>query len=225
MENKLIPWLTKELNDRGWSMRRLAQKAGLSHTQLSNVISGQRNITFDFCAAIAGPLGKQPEELFRLAGLLPPKPAPPPSAQTDLETKINEIYQAIKEARRPDRAPQINEPAASFTVASESPNIETLAADIWPRLDQASRQAVYDYARWRLTEQKQRRDSSGQRQPLTDNEAQQELIAYFQPLSPEERERLIMRLFEYLNLLEKIHPRKPVDPPAELEPTIPAASS
>lgn len=78
MENKLITWLDKELNDRGWSQRQLAKKAKLSNTTVSDVLGGQRNITFDFCAAIAGPLGKQPEELFRLAGLLPAKPAPPP---------------------------------------------------------------------------------------------------------------------------------------------------
>lgn len=47
----------------------------MSHTQVSNVISGNRTITFDFCAAIAKPLGKTPEEVFRLAGLLPPLPA------------------------------------------------------------------------------------------------------------------------------------------------------
>jgi len=38
-------------------------------------MSEQRSPTFNFCAAIAKPLGKTPEEVFRLAGLLPPLPA------------------------------------------------------------------------------------------------------------------------------------------------------
>jgi transcriptional regulator with XRE-family HTH domain len=69
--NRLITWLEKELSDRGWSMRLLAKRAEISVATVSNVMAGKTPATFDFCAAIARPLGKRPEELFRMAGLLP----------------------------------------------------------------------------------------------------------------------------------------------------------
>jgi hypothetical protein len=34
-------------------------------------LAGKRSITWDFCLAIAGPLGYTPEEVFKIAGLLP----------------------------------------------------------------------------------------------------------------------------------------------------------
>lgn len=73
MDDNLIPWIIEELERRGWSMRELARRSGLSQTHVSNVLNGVRNITFDFCAAIARPLGRHPVELFELAGLLPTK--------------------------------------------------------------------------------------------------------------------------------------------------------
>ena len=47
----------------------------MSHTHITNVLSGSRSVTFDFCASLAQTLGEPPEKIFRLAGLLPPLPA------------------------------------------------------------------------------------------------------------------------------------------------------
>lgn len=71
VENKLATWLNSELRQRGMSHRELARRADVSGAMVSGVIAGDRNPGWDFCAAIAKPLGKPPLELFRLAGLLP----------------------------------------------------------------------------------------------------------------------------------------------------------
>lgn len=71
MNTKLSDFINEELTQRGWSQRELARKAGISHTSISEVIAGNRNPGWDFCAAIAAPLDKTPLEVFQLAGLLP----------------------------------------------------------------------------------------------------------------------------------------------------------
>jgi len=70
----LVSWLIRELEDRAWSHRELARRAGLSQTTVSQVIAGQRSPTWDFCAVIAGPLGVPVDEVFVRAGLKPPLP-------------------------------------------------------------------------------------------------------------------------------------------------------
>ena len=94
MGNKLIDYINQELKDRAWSIRRLARESGVSQTQISNVLSEQRSITFEFCKDIAIALGESPDRLFRLAGLLPSSPEeqkkPSPNAM------LEEIYQAVK---------------------------------------------------------------------------------------------------------------------------------
>lgn len=70
MNGKLIPWLSRELENRGWSHRELARRANISQTAVSTVLAGERKAGWDFCAAIAGPLGETPEEIFRKADLI-----------------------------------------------------------------------------------------------------------------------------------------------------------
>jgi transcriptional regulator with XRE-family HTH domain len=66
-------WLENELKERGWSYRELERQAGknASDSKISLTLAGKRSITWDFCLAIAGPLGYTPEEVFKIAGLLP----------------------------------------------------------------------------------------------------------------------------------------------------------
>lgn len=54
-------------------MRQLADGAGISVTSVSDVIQGNREATWGFCAAIAKPLQVSPVRLFRMAGLLDPQ--------------------------------------------------------------------------------------------------------------------------------------------------------
>ena len=75
METELSRWLNKRLADLGWSQRELARRANVSQTTVSEVISGKRKPTWNFCADIARPLGMDPDEVFVLAGLKRPPPA------------------------------------------------------------------------------------------------------------------------------------------------------
>lgn len=72
MENDLVTYLNAELAERGWSLRELARRAGLSHALISLVLSEQRDATWDFCAKVAGALGEPPAKFFRMAGLQRP---------------------------------------------------------------------------------------------------------------------------------------------------------
>jgi len=71
MENELVSWLNAEMENRGWTMRELARRSGMSHTAIAAVVNRQRQPTFEFCEKIARGLGEPPERIFRLAGLLP----------------------------------------------------------------------------------------------------------------------------------------------------------
>lgn len=70
MSNDLIEWLSEKLKERGWSMRELSRRADISYTSVANVLSGERDPTWGFCASIAGPFDEPPINLFRMAGLL-----------------------------------------------------------------------------------------------------------------------------------------------------------
>jgi len=68
-------WLVEQLNLKGWNQAKLASRAGVTRTAISDIISGRRNAGSELCTAIAHALNLPPEEVFRAAGLLPPAPA------------------------------------------------------------------------------------------------------------------------------------------------------
>lgn len=70
-----VTWLTEELDKRGWSGSELARRAGLVPSTVSTVITGAKRPGLDFCVGVARALGVMPEQVLRLAGLLPPAPA------------------------------------------------------------------------------------------------------------------------------------------------------
>ena len=67
-------WLLNELEKRGMSQSELARTGNISQSQISNVISGSRSPGFDFCASVSQAFGLPIEQIYRIAGLLPPKP-------------------------------------------------------------------------------------------------------------------------------------------------------
>lgn len=73
-------------------MRELARRANVSHTWVSQVISGQSEPSWDFVASVARPLGMQPVEAFRLAGLLPHLPE-----WTRTRQELNEVLDLLSE--------------------------------------------------------------------------------------------------------------------------------
>ena len=68
----MLKFINDELNVREWSQRELARRANVSHTLVSNVLSSKMPPSWDFCAGVAKAFGKRPEDIFILAGLLPP---------------------------------------------------------------------------------------------------------------------------------------------------------
>jgi len=94
--NQFIEWLQQELDSRGWSYNELARRAGMTGANVSYVMSGKQRATFDFCAAIAKPLGETPEKLFRMAGLLADVPAME-------EKSVRELYEVIRALSRENR--------------------------------------------------------------------------------------------------------------------------
>ncbi len=65
-------WLRVQLEVRGWSYRKLAQRGGFSEAMVSHVMRGFRAVTFPFCQGVAQALGLPPEDVLRHAGLLEP---------------------------------------------------------------------------------------------------------------------------------------------------------
>lgn len=90
----MFDWLVKEMEDRGWSQRELARLSGVNYTTVSKVMSGQAKVTFNFCAAISKPLDKQPIEVFRIAGLLPPSSGKVDELSED-EAELIKLYRQL----------------------------------------------------------------------------------------------------------------------------------
>lgn len=77
-------WLSDELKKRGWSQREAARRAGLPQSSVSKTISRERNPTSDICIRLAQALDVPPEQVLRLAGILPPLPASEDSTLQEL---------------------------------------------------------------------------------------------------------------------------------------------
>ncbi len=90
MDDKLSVWLANELKTRGWSIRELGRRAKIAHTTIADVLSGQTKPTWNFLHSIAKPLDQKPEDLARLAGLLPP-----PLPAVEEEREVIEILRSL----------------------------------------------------------------------------------------------------------------------------------
>lgn len=67
---ELTSWLIEQLDKKGWSQRELARRSGMTQSNISNVISENQTITFDFCKSVADALGISAIRVFRIAGLI-----------------------------------------------------------------------------------------------------------------------------------------------------------
>lgn len=64
-------WLGQELERRGWSRSEAARRGEISPSSLDKVMGGFGNPGTRFCRGIARAFQISPEEVYRLAGLLP----------------------------------------------------------------------------------------------------------------------------------------------------------
>lgn len=88
-------WITQERDKRQWNDSELAARAEISQSNLSLIMSGQRNITYDFCLGIAKAFRVRPERVLSLAGLLPPDVGTMDQL-TEEEAEILRLYRKIE---------------------------------------------------------------------------------------------------------------------------------
>lgn len=92
MGEKLNKWLIEQMNEKGWSQRKLGTEAGFTGAHVSNVLAGHSQPTWDFCAGVARALGVHPVEVFIIAGLMSP-----PIKRGDLEPDEAELIRLYHE--------------------------------------------------------------------------------------------------------------------------------
>lgn len=98
-ENTFVSWLENGIKARGWTIRGLARRAGLTHVTISNVLNGTRNPGVEFCLGVARALREPPELVFRRAGLLPDREG--------IEDELFGRFRAYIEALSPERREEL----------------------------------------------------------------------------------------------------------------------
>lgn len=98
---KFDEWLSAELLDRNMRPADLVRLSGLDSAVVSNLVNGKRNAGVDTATAIAEAFKLPPEEVFRIAGILPPEP---PKDQT--LQRIDYLYSTLKNEESKQQALQ-----------------------------------------------------------------------------------------------------------------------
>jgi transcriptional regulator with XRE-family HTH domain len=93
--NDFGTWLAQELNDREWSMSKLARLCGVTHATISRIISGERNPSNELLLAIAQALLLSPEFVMHKAGILGPEPP-----QTASLIEANRLFAQLTDEER-----------------------------------------------------------------------------------------------------------------------------
>jgi len=143
MESNFVDWLTTEVERRGWNNSELARRAGVGHSTVSQVLSLQQNPGLGFCIGVARAFDIPPEDVLRLAGLLPPLP---PAVKEEREivrlirsigVQAREVVMAQLRALAgvpPAPANQVAEERAAYQVDEPRTLPERLAQDIAQQL-------------------------------------------------------------------------------------------
>ena len=85
-------WLTNELAVKGWDQAELSRRSGITTAHISRIMTGQRHPGSEALSGIARALRLPPEELFRRAGLLPPKRG----VTADDQARYNDMLEAVR---------------------------------------------------------------------------------------------------------------------------------
>lgn len=91
----MISWIEEELNKRGWSIRELARRAGLSHASVSHVLNGYRNPGVDFCLGIAKAFSVSPISVLEKAKIIP--------KMDDEDLSFRELWHHVRKLSYRDR--------------------------------------------------------------------------------------------------------------------------
>jgi len=68
---EFIQWLQEQLEEHGWGQAELARRGGITRSQISRLLSGERQPTATTCRAIARAFHMPVDEVFRKAAILP----------------------------------------------------------------------------------------------------------------------------------------------------------
>jgi len=96
MKDSLATWLNEQIQDRGWTQNELARRVGITSGGMSQIMTRKILPSSDFCVAVAQALGVPPEQVFRLAGLLPQLP----NQDDPTLPKLIELINRLSPARR-----------------------------------------------------------------------------------------------------------------------------
>ena len=69
--DEFVSWLKQEFEKRNWAIRAAARRIGVSHPTISDIVTLQKQPSYETCLAIANAFNKPPEWVLRMAGLLP----------------------------------------------------------------------------------------------------------------------------------------------------------
>lgn len=141
MDDTFGKWLDKELRSRDLSARKIARRAGISHTAVNNAMSGQANTTLETYTVLARALGISLEEILRRGGKLPPSLADRRLADPQLDEACTlyvrlgrQLRQALLETMRSLAGTQ--EPGNPGTIMAEervdyaSPTLQQMALQL-----------------------------------------------------------------------------------------------
>ena len=97
MAKNFTDWLDNELDSRSWSRAELARRAGVTESSLSLIYSGAREPGTKVCDGIAKAFRIPPDNVYRIAGLLPSQP----STNQDVK-ELEHIYHELTEDNQED---------------------------------------------------------------------------------------------------------------------------
>lgn len=179
VRDKLSTWLNYECRSRGWSHRQLGDRSGISGAMISRVIAEKQPAGWDFCKAMADTLGKDPVEVFRMAGLLPEE------SHGEDEPALLHHYRQLSPPNQRAALAMLRGLAGQPTPA-QPPAPGADADDVCrllARLDSDKLQQAAGFIRW-LIEQP---ETTGEARPVT----WEDVKAYFASLSPETLETVL----------------------------------
>jgi len=95
MADNFASWLNTELEARGWSLRELSRRSGMSTTVISDVINERQTPGLQFCVQVGRAFQESPESILRRAGLLPSLPS-----EVEEEREVVSILRRLPETAR-----------------------------------------------------------------------------------------------------------------------------
>lgn len=152
----LSHWLARQMEDRGWSARELARRAGVSHTTVNRVVNNLAPASADFCVGIARALGESPEDVLRLAGqlpLLPPEVAEEQEATQILRKLTTGDRNAVMRMLRGlSRTPP---PTAKDKLLSikDDDDLTDILVECWPAIPHETKLEIVELLRQAVREQ------------------------------------------------------------------------